>query len=85
MQGVTERLANLNRKINAGKFKHYETDRDMHKTWDHYRELKQHFDSVFEDWICTTPEKLQEIHDEMERLAKEVSRILLFDLDHVIK
>jgi len=70
--GVTERLANLNRKINAGKFKHYETDRDMHKTWDQYRELKQHFDSVFEDWICTTPEKLQEIHDEMERLAKEV-------------
>jgi len=72
MMGVTERLANLNRKIEAGKSKHYETDRDMHKTWDEYRDLKQHFDAVFEELICTAPDELQKYHDEMERLAKEV-------------
>jgi len=72
MKGETARLVVLNRKIDAGKSRHFETDRDMHKYWDQYRDLKQHFDSVFEDLICTEPEKLQEIHDEMERLVKEV-------------
>lgn len=62
----------LNRKIDAGKSKHFETDRDMHELWDQYRELKQHFDGIFEEWICTSKDQLQEIHDELEHLAKEV-------------
>ena len=64
----------LNRKIDAGKSKHSVTDRDMHVLWDQYRELKQHFDAIFDEWICSSPEQLQEIHDELERLVKEVSR-----------
>ena len=62
----------LNRKIDAGKSRHIETDNDMHHYWDHYRDLKRQFDSVFDDLICTEPEKLQEIHDEMEDLVKKV-------------
>ena len=62
----------LNRQIVTGKARHFETDRDMHKYWDQYQELKQHFDAVFEEWICKAPEQLQEIHDEMDILVKKV-------------
>jgi len=67
-----ERLVVLNRKIDEGKSRHFATDRDMHQFWDSYRQLKLHFDSVFEDWICQAPEQLQEIHNELEHLANEV-------------
>jgi len=72
LTGDTARLAILNRKISAGKFRHFETDRDMHQFWDQYRELKKHFDAVFDELICTDPDQLQEIHNEMERLVEEV-------------
>jgi len=72
MKGETTRLLALNRKIDAGKSRQIETDLDMHQYWDLYRDLKQQFDSVFDDLICTEPEKLQEIHDEMEDLVKKV-------------
>lgn len=62
----------LNQKITEGKSRHFATDRDMHKMWDSFRQLKMHFDSVFEQWICDAPEQLQHIHDELEHLANEV-------------
>ena len=49
------------------------TDRDMHDDWAKFRELKKQFDDNFEAWVCASPEKLQEILDEMDKLSKKVS------------
>ena len=62
----------LNRDIELGQSKDAGTDRDLHEWWDEFKEQKELFDSLFDEKICTEPELLEEIHNEMVRLHEKV-------------
>jgi len=68
----------LNRDIELGQSKDAATDRDLHQWWDEFRELKDLFESHFDDLICTAPEELEDIHDELVHLHEEMK--LAWDL-----
>jgi len=68
----------LNRDIELGQSKDAGTDRDLHQWWDEFRELKELFESHFDDLICTAPEELEDIHNELVRLHEKMK--LAWDL-----
>jgi len=68
----------LNRDIELGLSKDAGTNRDLHQWWDEFRELKELFESQFDDLICTAPEELKEIHDEIVLLHEKME--LAWDL-----
>jgi len=68
----------MNRDIGLGQSKDAGTDRDLHQWWDEFRELKQLFESQFDELICTAPEELEEIHAEMVHLHEKMK--LAWDL-----
>ena len=80
-QDVTSRAAALERTIEFGKSLNQVTDRDMHDDWAEFRKQKKLFDDKFEEWVCTSPEKLQEILDELERLSQKVNLLELVHQD----
>ena len=53
----------------------------MHDDWAEFRKQKKLFDDKFEEWVCTSPEKLQEILDELERLSQKVNLLELVHQD----
>lgn len=73
MQDVSTRAIALEKTMEFGISLNEVTDRDMHDDWAKFKELKKQFDDKFEEWICTSPEKLKKILDEMERLHTKVS------------
>jgi len=62
----------LNRNIELGQSQDAETNRDLHQWWEEFRQQKKLFESLFEEKICTAPEELQAIHDEMSRLHEKM-------------
>ena len=62
----------MNRNIELGQSKDAETNRDLHQWWEEFRQQKKLFESLFEEKICTAPEELQAIHDEMHSLYDKV-------------
>jgi len=71
-QPLVGKLEGLNKNIEFGKSKSAASDRDMHQLWDEYRQQKNMFELLFDKFICTSPEKLRTVHDEMQRLSKKV-------------
>ena len=69
---MTSRAAAFEQTMEFGKTLNEVTDRDMHDDWAKFRELKKKFDDNFDAWVCASPEKLQEILDQMDKLSKKV-------------
>ena len=44
----------------------------MYSDWDRFRELKKEFDDNFEAWACESPEKLDQLVDDMLDLKEKV-------------
>ena len=58
--------------IETGKSSNDVTDRHMHLSWDSFRQLKSEYESLFDELICTDPDRLRGMHEELDRLSKEV-------------
>jgi len=66
------RTITLNHVIETSKSSNIETDRHMHLSWDEFRDLKNTYDSKFDELICTDPDQLRAMHADLDRLSKEV-------------
>jgi len=62
----------LNRDIELGQSKDAEIDRSLHEWWDEFRTQKELFDSEFDEKICTAPEELELLHNELVHLHEEM-------------
>lgn len=67
-----DRVLVLNQVIESSRSTNVETDRHMHLDWDSFRELKEEFDAKFEELICTDPDQLTTMQEELDRLSKRV-------------
>ena len=63
----------MERNINKGKSLQDAADRNLHNFWDAFRSVKEKFESFFDSLICSAPEKLQELYDEMKSLSEKVT------------
>ena len=68
-----DRVITLRNVIETEKSTNDETDRHMHLSWDTFRQLKSEYESLFDALICTDPDRLRDMHEEMDRLSKEVN------------
>ena len=73
LQGETDRLINLERNIDQGKSLQDAAERDLHKFWDAFRSAKTQFENFFDSLICSAPDQLKTIWEEMKKLAEKVS------------
>jgi len=67
-----DRVITLSNVIETGKSSNVETDRHMHLSWDEFRRVKSEYESLFDELICTDPDHLRGMHEELDRLSKEV-------------
>jgi len=67
-----DRVITLRNVIETEKSTNDETDRHMHLSWDNFRRLKSEYESLFDELICTDPDRLRGMHEELGRLSKEV-------------
>lgn len=74
----SSRAVDLERSINLGKSQRDLTDRDMQEDWDKLRNLKKVYENRFDELVCTEPDKLAALLEEIEKLAYEVQ--LAWDL-----
>ena len=72
LQDLSSQALALEKTMEYGKSVNEATDRDKHDNWA-FRAMKKTFDEKYEEWVCTTPEKLKALIDEMEKLSNEVS------------
>jgi len=62
----------LNKVIETGKSSNVETDRHMHLSWDQFRRIKEDYERLFDQLICTDPDRVRSMHEELVMLSKEV-------------
>ena len=73
LQNEKSRVNDLEETIEMGKAQSYTADRDLHEYWSEFDAKRELFDSTFDDLICTKPEDLREIHNEMNISIQKVS------------
>ena len=72
LQDEVDRVITLNKVIETGKTSNVETDRHMHLSWEEFRRVKSDYESLFDELICTEPDRLRRMRKELDRLSKEV-------------
>ena len=78
MQGDGNHVTELMSRIELGKYQNAVADRDINQYWAEYMHQKTSFDSKFDEWICTQPEKLRQIHGEMDHFIEKVKTGMFF-------
>ena len=73
MQDEADRLIVLQRNIGQGKSMKNAAERNLQIFHAAFHDIQEKFDSFFDALICSAPEKIREMYDEMERLIQKVS------------
>ena len=76
LQGEADRLITLERSIDVGKSVHDAAERDLQKFHAAFHSAYEQFTNLFDALICSAPDRLKEIYDEMEKLIKKVCFLL---------
>ena len=72
-QDEADRLIVLQRNIGQGKSMKNAAERNLQIFHAAFHDIQEKFDSFFDALICSAPEKLREMYDEMEKLIQKVS------------
>ena len=79
LQDDDSQVIELKRVIEIGQYKDGATDRDMNVYWTEFSTKLELFKSKFDEWICTRPDDLRVIHNEMNHFIEKVNgRVPIF-------
>ena len=73
MQDQADRLMALERNIGQGKSLKDAAERNLQMFHAAFHDVQEKFESFFDALICSAPEKIREMYDEMEKLIQKVS------------
>ena len=77
MQSEADHLNTLERSIQNGQSIHDEAERNLQNFHTAFHSAYEKFQAFYDALICSAPDKLKEIYDEMERLIKKVPRHII--------
>jgi len=70
---IDHRVIDLNQGTETGKASNVATtNHTMHLIWDSFREIKNKFESKFDELICTEPDQMINMQKQLEELVNEV-------------
>ena len=73
LQDEADRLIVLQRNIGQGKSMKNAAERNLQIFHAAFHDIQEKFDSFFDALICSAPEKIREMYNEMEKLIQKVS------------